>query len=306
MTTDTSARLMPDLVNRRAKMHYVTALNELVRIGVDIARIHILAVGEFENYAGEIRRQTPAPGTELGPRTDISLEIGFSSAVDEMPHQFFHGFDGHAVGHDWEYKARCLMAPFDAAVIRHDSWALFRILQLSFGYLDRSQLEQFLGVFDVPLPEEHLSEKELLLLAMLMPAFNEWGGNAESVTDAIELFLGYCCDIEESIPGRYEIPADLHYRLGDTANRLGRATVLGRSFVECDSAYRLTVRGVEAAKIRDFLSGQPLRRKLEWFLKLVMPGHLEYEIRVRPRRKRLPLGGDRPSVLGYATFLSGR
>ncbi len=295
---------MPDLVSRRAKMHYITALNELARSGVDISRVHLLAVGEFQNYAGEIRRQTPDPGTDLRADTQITLEIGAKSAVDIMPYQFFSGLEGYVPGHDWERKARCLMAPFDASVIRHDSWALYRILKLSFGYLDRAQLKDFLAVFDIDLPGDDLTDRELLLMAMLLPAYHEWAGNAESVSQAVELFFGYTTEIVESIPRRYEIPERLRYRLGDTGTKLGAETLLGDSFVECDSAYRLTLRGVAIDRVRDFLPGQPARRKLEWLLGIIMPNNLECEIRVRPRRERRRLAGEkRRSYLGYATYV---
>ncbi len=295
---------MPDLVNRRAKMHYITALNELVRAGVDISQVHVLAIGEYRNYAGEIHHQTPDPGTELRADTHISLEVGCSSAVDLMPYQVFAGFEGYVPGHDWERKARCLMAPFDASVIRHDSWALYRMLKMSFGYLDREQLKEFLAVFDITPPSQSLTDRELLLLAMLLPAYHEWAGNAESVVEAIELFFGYSAEIVESIPKRYDVPSRLWYRLGDNALRLGSETLVGRSFVECDSAYRLTLRGVEIDRVRAFLPGQPLRQKLEWLLQTFMPNNLVCDLRIRPRRGLRRLAGEkRRSYLGYATYV---
>ena len=296
---------MPDLVNRRAKMHYVTALNELARIGVDFSRIDILAVGTHQNYRGEVRRQEPSPGTELGPDTAVRLEIGASSAVDVMPYQFFLGYEHSGVaGQEWERRARCLMAPFDAAVIRHDSLSLYKILKLSFGYLDRGQLENFCTVFDIKLPEAKLSDRELLLLAMLLPAVHEWAGNADLVAAALELMFRCRFEIEESIPRRYQIPPHLRYRLGDTGLRLGRDTLVGSSFVECDSAYRVTMRGLSSKRVPAFLPGRPERKKLEWFLNLVMPNNLVWDLQVVPRQRQSRLGGEhREAFLGYGSYV---
>ena len=104
--------VMPDLVSRRARMHYVTALNELARLGVEMTRVELIAIGEHRNYRGEVHEQSPSAGTELRMDTRVRLHVGFPSAVDLLPHQFFIGFETRAdVGHEWEERARRMMAP---------------------------------------------------------------------------------------------------------------------------------------------------------------------------------------------------
>jgi len=267
------AREMPNLVNRRAPVHYVTALNTLMRLGVDITKVDILAVGEYENYHGEIQSQTPAPGTELGRDTRIALSVGYPSAVDQMPYQFFYGLGGVSGDRSgWEERARSMMAPFDAVVIRYT------------GGID-------------------LSQRDLLLLAAVLPSFNEWSGNPRLVAEVLELFLGYRFEIVESIPWRYEIPENLQYHLG-AGGRLGRESVLGRDFVNCDSAYQVVIHRVDPADVTGLLPGMQKRRILDWLLRFAMPGDLTYDVKMKLSEMRNPLGsGHRPSRLGYTTYV---
>lgn len=304
--TARAANRMPDLVNRRAPVHYVTGLNQLMRLGIDIAQIDILAVGEYENYHGEIRRQTPTPGTEIGPSTKVVLEVGFPSAVDIMPYQFFYGLAGTGRGGSgWEENARRLMAPFDGAIIRRNARAQYHSLKLAFGYLDREQLERFVRLFGIDCQGIALTDRDLLLLATLLPAFSQWTGNPSAVAIVLELFFGYQFEIAESVPRRYQIPRELQYRLADTDATLGRETTVGQSFVECDSAYRVIVHGVEPDRIAGWLAGKPQRRKLEWLLQLAMPGNLRGEIQVLSVQAGYPLGtDDHESYLGHSVYLS--
>jgi hypothetical protein len=286
-------------------MHYVTALNELSRLGVHMTRVEMLAVGDYRNYAGEVRAQEPAADEEIGPRTRIRLEIGAPSAVDMFPHQFFTGLEHRPdLGREWEESARRLMAPFDAAVIRHDAWSLYHILRMSFGYVERKHLERFLKIFEVPLPRVELTDEEMLLLSMLLPAYHDWGGNAESVAAAIELFFGFrMVQIEESLPGRYTIPEHLRYRLGSRTDGVGRGTLVGREFTEYESAYRITIRDVEPEVLPEMLPGRPLRRKFDWFIDFVMPSNLICSLRLEPRRRFTALGSGSQSHLGFGTFV---
>jgi len=126
---------MPNLTSRRAPAHISAAIIALLRLGVDINNVDILAVGEYENYRGEVRSQHPEPGTELQMDTRISLEVGCLSAVDQMPYQFFYGLGSAAgAGRAWEAAARRLMAPFDAALVRSQGLARYHTLKLTYGH----------------------------------------------------------------------------------------------------------------------------------------------------------------------------
>ncbi len=98
-----SEYLMPYFCNRRFPFHYTTALCVLMKMGLDITQVDILAIGEFENYKGEVLEQEPAPGRVITAETTVRLKVGYPSAVDFMPYQFFYGLTGSgARSSDWE------------------------------------------------------------------------------------------------------------------------------------------------------------------------------------------------------------
>ena len=78
---------MPDLCSRRMPFNFVAALMLLKKVGVDLNKVHLKAVGCYENYKGEILGQKPKAGTELTQSTKIFLKVGKWSAVDIIPYQ---------------------------------------------------------------------------------------------------------------------------------------------------------------------------------------------------------------------------
>lgn len=304
---DTS--IMPDLQNRRVPVDYVAALVLLARLGVDLHAVDILAAGEYENYRGEIRDQSPVPGEELTTTTRVALEVGYPSAVDQMPYQFFYGLDYKADGgREWERRSREWMAPFDAASIRYHGLVEYHVLRLSLGYFDREQVERQLEVFGLPKPPGDLTERELMLMVRLLPTYNEWAGNASELERVIGAFFGFTCRVVENIPRRYATPERHQYRLGRRSGGLGRRTLLGDSFVEAESACLVVLSELTPEVVQQLLPGKPLRGKLEWFLRLAMPGNVEYEIRLRPAKNGIVLGSKkdtelRPTYLGLASCL---
>jgi hypothetical protein len=296
---------MPDFCNRRFPFRFTTALNLLMKMGVDIDRVNLLAVGEFENYCGEIREQSPAPGTVLDENTQISLKVGFPSPVDYMPYQFFYGLEG---GRDrsgeWEDRARELFAPYDAAVIRHHAIAKFEILKFNHSFLDLEHILNFLRLFDYAFESEDEQLEELLAWMALLPNFHFWAGNPTFVERALERIFGYKFAIVENVKSEYEIPPSLRYQLGSPACRLGRETIIGKSFLESDSCYTLVVSGIPGEKVKDFLPGMKLRKKLEKMLEVCMPNNLDYKLEFRVEEKKLFLGKEKGrGYLGYSTYV---
>lgn len=301
--SDRAVHTMPDFCNRRAPFHFTTALMALMKLGVDIDRVNVLAVGEYENYRGEVREQEPDPGTSISERTRITLKVGYWSAVDTMPYQFFYGLgnSGERTA-EWEDRARNLTAPFDAAVIRHAAVSAYQQLKYSMGFGDMEHIGRFLGLFAFDLKKDAASTNEAMIWTALFPTFHAWAGNPRFVERILRILFGYEFEIAENVVGKYEIPKDLRYQLGSTRDRLGQGTIMGRSFVEQDSRYTVTIKGVEPSNVRGFLSGQKNRKKLEQILALCMPGDLEYSVQVRPKGRRLELGKkDGSSYLGYNT-----
>jgi len=298
---------MPDFCSRRHPFNYVTALNTLMKLGIDTARVNLLAVGLFESYKGGILHQEPDPGQPLGPNTEITLHVGCYSAVDHTAYQFFYGLEGgRERGDEWETQARELMAPFDAAMVRFEALARHEAHKFNLGIVDRDFLFRFLELFDFHPSGTALDLRELLFWVSVLPAAHLWAGNARGVAAVLTRLLGCPVEITESISSRFDLPEECRSPLGSTGAGLGGSLVLGRSFVEQDSTYEVVVEGVPVERLASFLPGMPDRLKLEWLLGVCMPSHLEYRIRVTSRTRRHRIGRAGGAFhLGYGSYISG-
>lgn len=298
-------QLMPQFTDRHQPYHFATALTTLVRLGIDLNRVELLAVGLHESYRGEVLRQEPRAGEELTPRTKIRLEIGVESAVDILPYQFFFGFDADRDSSgEWELAARRLLAPFDSAVIRRRGWQDFRRLSFTLAQSDRDQLLRFFSLFELDTKLIGDSFRERSLWVALLPLFHYWAGNARLVGDMVTAIFGYSCQILEGTRTTTAIPIRLQSRLGHNNTRLGSETILGESFSDIDSGYRVVLTGVEPEKVSAWLPGKPLHEKLKQLLAICLPGHLEGAIVVRCRRTGFATGAaERTSRLGYTSHV---
>jgi len=146
-----------------------------------------------------------------------------------------------------------------------------------------------------------------VLWAAVLPSFHLWAGNPEKVADALALLFGYRFRIVENVPSRYDIPESIQYRLGAKTGRLGRESVIGRSFSECDSTYEIIIGGLTRQDMLAFLPGKEKRRKLEWVLSVCMPGNLDHRFRFEIDDPGMVLGKqERESRLGYSSHLHGQ
>jgi hypothetical protein len=303
--TSSPPTTMPDFCDRHHPVRINTAIMTLLRMGVDLERIDILADGESENYRGEIRHQDPQPGETIGPDTKVVLRVGSFGGFDHLPFQFFFGLESHGLtrSSEWEERGRRLMAPFDAASVRSLGRTQYEELRFNQGFADRKHLMRFLKLFGLEWDITWDEMPTALLWLAMLPSFHAWAGNAKQVERALEALFGYRFIIRESQPRTYAIPPNLCYHLGADGGRLGHETVLGDSFRECDSAYELVVKAVSANDIHRFLPGQELRGRLEKVLDLCLPSHLERVVRIEPASRITGLGAE-PSgtYLGYNAF----
>ncbi len=302
MIKDSGESIMPDFTGRSFRFGHITALNILDAMGVDLDRVNIKAVGTYENYRGEIHYQDPAPGTPLTPDTGITLKIGGNSAVDYMPYQFFYGLGGaRSSDRSWEDKARSLMAPFDAAVIRHRAEVRFNALKYEFGIVDEQHLQRFLDLFDFDRNDRWYSEDNILLWVSVLPSLYMWGGNPDIVTGILNRLFRYQFRLRENVSASTSIPPDLQYRLGEKVARLGKETVIGKSFCELDSTYEVVVCDVPPGQVKHLLPGGRVRSRIEKVLDFCMPGDLDYMIKVEVKPAGTEMGNN--SFLGYSSFV---
>ncbi|RKX26922.1 MAG: hypothetical protein DRP45_02315 [Candidatus Zixiibacteriota bacterium] len=296
---------MPDFVNVRTKTSWTTALGTLYQLGTDLAHVNLLAVGPYENYRGEIRKQSPDPGTPLTGNTQIVLEVGVSSAVDFMPYQFFYGLDaGVDRGSEWEDRARELMSPFDAAYLCREAVARQQSVRYSFGTNEPEHITKFLNLFDLSFDARQWLESEVSLWSVLMPSYHLWAGNPDAVALVLKLHFGYDFEIVENVPATFPIPGRLQCRLGSPSAALGQYALLGGSFTEFDSSYEVVVEGAPPADIVRLLPNGDLRRKIEWVLDICMPSNLDYQIKVQSGDRQTRLGDkDQTVILGFTAGL---
>lgn len=300
-------RVIPDFCSRRHPFHLSTALATLMRLGVDVHRIELLAIGKHANYKGEIHGQEPKAGTPITADTRVVLTVGAYSAVDLMPYQFFYGLGGarDSTG-AWEESGRRLLAPFDATVLRHMAITDYEAMKSRGGFFDPDHISRLLKLFNFDTGEDTDSPGEAMLWSALLPTFHFWAGNPDFVEKVLEYSLGYKFRIEEHVRARYDIPEDLQYQLGSGDGRLGQQTVLGKSFSECDSCYRVTAVDVAPDDVDRFLPGKAGYRKIEKILRMCMPGHLEYRIAIKTKRSGFVLGrAQKRGCLGYTSFVFG-
>ncbi|UCD94761.1 MAG: type VI secretion system baseplate subunit TssG [Candidatus Zixiibacteriota bacterium] len=303
--TPRKRHIIPDLCNRRFPFHYVTALNLLMKLGVDINQVDIITVGEYENYKGEVREQQPSPGTPIDSGTKITLKVGSSSAVDRMPYQFFYGLTGiRSSTGAWEDRSREFMAPFDAALIREQANSSYQTRKYDFGILESEHLERVLKLFGFE-PSDYLKDfRELLFWASVFPTFHYWSGSPVLVEKILGYIFGFSFKIVENVESEYEIPEPLRYRLGSKTGRLSHESIIGRSFIERDSGYSMIVNGVRPDQVEDLLPGMPGRNKLEWVLRFCMPNNLDCHIIINVNKGRTGIGRDkRKCYLGYSSYV---
>jgi hypothetical protein len=301
----TEPAVMPDFVNRRAPFHYSTALNTLAKLGVDLSTVDIFAAGEFENYKGEIREQDPAAGTAVGPTTKITLKIGFPSAIDNMPYQFFYGLRGVTSSTGaWEDAARNMMAPFDAAVVRHYAAAKLHDLESNLGLAEFGHLRRFLKLFDYSLEDQTENITEAVVWASVFPTFNQWSGSPVLVCRVLQALFGYDFRIRENVEMTHEIPESCRSKLGNGGDRLGSGFILGGSFSDYDSGYEVVISGVSVDDVPDLLPHGKKRKRLEQALSIFMPNDMAYKIRVKSPRAKIAIGEEEhKNYLGYTSYM---
>ncbi|MCP4550276.1 MAG: hypothetical protein GY835_27770 [bacterium] len=277
---------MPDLTSRRYRYHYLTALNLLESMGIPPENIDIRAVGIHENYRGEIRSQAPEAGAEITGGTEITLDVGCESAIDFMPYQFFYGLQGlRDTDSTWEERARNLMAPFDAAVIRYEAALRMHSLRNSFGVNDEDHLRRFMALFEYDPGAGERSVGDLKFLAALLPTLNSWGGNPVAVAAVLERLTGFRIRMKGNVKAKTGIPAEIRYSLGSRTGRLGCETIVGSTFEEFDSTYEVSFVGVPRDRVSELLPGGKTLSRVEGFLDFCMPGDLDYRITIEVDRE---------------------
>jgi len=91
---------------------------------------------------------------------------------------------------------------------------------------------RILGLYGFNLQNNIKKIGEIIFLFSILPSFNYWSGNPTLVEKILQFFFKYQFKIVENSSSEYDIPESIQYRLGSKSGRLGRETIIGRSFTE--------------------------------------------------------------------------
>ncbi len=93
-------------------------------------------------------------------------------------------------------------------------------------------------------------------------------------------------------------PASSINHLGSLSGRLGRESIIGKTFVESDSAFGIIIKGITPEEIKVFLSKGAKRKQLEAILAVCMPNHLQYTVKFDVSKRKTLIGRDKQA--GYS------
>ncbi len=297
-----SKHLMPVLVDRRSRPSLVTAVNQLIKLGVDPDRIFVRLVGSNEDYDGQIRSQDPDPGTPLTEETEVVLDVGMVGIVDYLPYQFFTSPQrSSAASTTWETRARGMMAPIDGTAAKMSALMSFERMRFDEAIIEPGHLSRVIDLYG-DRPRSCCSANTLLgLWTALMRDFNEWSGNPRGMAWVLGLLLDCKLHVRENTPAKHQIDPAIQSRLSTTYSHLGDDWVLGDHFVDHDSRYELILTDIRQAHVEDWLPGGSRRTLLEKIMTMCNPGHLQWHLRFELPFSARPIGrSHREAFLGVS------
>jgi hypothetical protein len=285
---------MPDLCDRKHHYSIDLALLLLERLGVDLSRIDLKAVGPFENYRGEIQEQFPEPGRQLKPVERVALSVGFFGCVDYLPYQVYYGLPGISAlgGETWEDRARSLMSPFDATTVRTHVELLGLKRCYSGGLVNQYFVNGLLDLFKLPPHRERMTAAETMFWLALLPSYHEWSGNAECVGEMLEAVFELPVQICEHAESSADIPEEIQSRLGERHSHLGDDFISGGSITDYDSAYEVIIGDIEPEDVPQWLPGGDRRTELDRLITMCMPEYLEARVVLDVKRRPVRLGRE--------------
>lgn len=211
---------MPELCTPRRGFHHDldSAVATLRRLGVEAERVVVRSAGP--GWArGTVLRQSPEAGTELTPRTRVTLEVAGVGGVDLLPYPLRDGGDEG-------FGADELMALFDNPL---EKLALhvrgaggFLALHPDDDAVTLRWIEEIFGLSSAPFRRECWYP-----LARLLPALHRVAGTAEGVRLALGMVFGLPVAQVRTVRGVVPLPPAGRTRLGRAASRLGIDTVAG-------------------------------------------------------------------------------
>lgn len=215
---------MPDLCTpRRGFRHDLdSAMATLRRLGVDADRVVVRTAGP--GWArGTVLRQLPEAGTELSPRTRVTLSVAGAGGLDLLPYPLRDAGDE---GFGADEVMALFDNPLEKLALHVRQAGGFLALHPDDDAVTLRWIEEIFGLSAAPFPRE-----AWFPLARLLPALHRVAGTAEGVRLALGLVFQLPVAQVRMVAGIVPLPPEGLTRLGEAASRLGVDTVAGEGLL---------------------------------------------------------------------------
>jgi len=168
---------MPNLLRTGSdeRLRLESVVNMLLDLGVLRENLEIIAEGGFRKFRGEIIRQSPEPGTQVGSNTKVTLWVTQEGIADNLPESLF-GFSAFLDRKEPTptRAPKDFFLPLDSLSFQ-TSALLHRIAQV-YGLLfsDPAFSRYFLTMFGFP--EPGWDREELSVWQAILPYASGWIG----------------------------------------------------------------------------------------------------------------------------------
>jgi hypothetical protein len=261
---------MPDLCTpgRGFRHDLDSAVATLRRLGVEAERVVVRSAGP--GWArGTVLRQSPEAGTELTPRTRVTLAVAGAGGVDLLPYPLRDGGDE---GFGVDDVMALFDNPLEKLALHVRGAGGFLALHPDDDAVTLRWIEEIFGLSSAPFPRECWYP-----LARLLPALHRVAGTAEGVRLALGMVFGLPVAQVRTVRGVVPLPPGGRTRLGQAASRLGIDTVAGEG-VAAPCVLEVTLGPLALAQWREH-HRDVRRAQRDALYRLVVPAALHRTVR---------------------------
>jgi predicted component of type VI protein secretion system len=298
---------MPNLISKGSddSLSLESAINLLLDLGIQRKKIQIIAKGGFQRYQGAIIQQVPDAGTPVVPESEVLITVTEVGLYDILPDGFFSSngaLDKEQM--ELEKGMRNFFGTFDSLLFLTSATLEYIKDVSNLIFYDETLCKSFLHYFGFS--SQEWEEKDLLIWRTIMPYAPLWVGTKKGIEMITNTFFGLQTKVIENVSHVNEIPSEYRNRLGAEPFTLGKDSLIGNSFEENYTTFRLLLGPVPLEQFPEFLPEKKLRKKMERILEFAIPGNMSYEIHLilfEEDQKFVPEKNPVNNILGYSTFL---
>ena len=272
---------MPNLVRRGSEdsLSLESAINILLELGIQRKHLRVIAEGGFNRFRGGIIHQKPIEGTSIDHDSEVILTVTESGLYDALPEGVFsaNGTFEHKQK-EVEELIRNFFTTFESYLFQTSSTLKYIGDVSNLIFHDELLSKSFISYFGFSY--RGWDVEDLMIWRTLLPYAPAWVGTKWGIEMIMNAFFGLNAKIIENISHKNNIPAEIRNRLGKDTSSLGENFLLGKSFAETYSTFRLCLGPISIQQFPEFLPGEKKRKKLERILEFAIPGDMTYEIQL--------------------------